>query len=253
MQRPRGQRRPWAFAHRLPLQSAPASLRDVRRIMSHQANKARRRPCSRWATRSMLRQTRRHATVRRFIGEGSQGSVYDVESSPRASTYALKWYFPSIGQAAQRDAIEELVDRGAPDDRFLWPTEIVEVEGRSSFGYVMPLRPTTTSGLSDLLTGKVDVAVLDGVHARHGARRQLPRAAQPGPLLSRHQLRQRVLRSPDGSPAHLRQRQRRRRRRVRFARAGNPTVHGARDRSSATRCRAPTPTCTPCRCCSSTS
>ena len=110
-----------------------------------------------WVMRCGLLQSRRRATVRRFIGEGSQGSVYDVVIEPTGEHAALKWYFPSLAHDRQRAAIEELVERGSPDDRFLWPDEMATVDGNPSFGYIMPLRPATTVGLSDLLTGKVDV------------------------------------------------------------------------------------------------
>lgn len=104
-----------------------------------------------------LPQSRRTAVVERFIGEGSQGAVYDVVLSASGEHAALKWYFSTLGGERQRIAIDDLIDRGAPDDRFLWPTEIATIEGSDSFGYVMPLRDESTVGLADLLTGKVDV------------------------------------------------------------------------------------------------
>jgi serine/threonine protein kinase len=53
--------------------------------------------------------------------------------------------------------INELIERGSPDDRFLWPTEIALASSVPSFGYLMPLRDHASVGLADLLTGKVDV------------------------------------------------------------------------------------------------
>jgi serine/threonine protein kinase len=104
-----------------------------------------------------LPESRRRATVRRFIGEGSQGAVYDVVVEPTGRHHALKWYFPSLGHERQRATIHDLIERGAPDDRFLWPTEIAVVAGSPSFGYLMPLRDHASVGLTDLLTGKIDV------------------------------------------------------------------------------------------------
>jgi eukaryotic-like serine/threonine-protein kinase len=104
-----------------------------------------------------LPQSRRRGTVRRFIGEGSQGAVWDVVVEPTGEHHALKWYFPARGNDRQRTTIDELIDRGCPDDRFLWPTEIATIPGNSSFGYLMPLRDQASVGLADLLTGKVDV------------------------------------------------------------------------------------------------
>ncbi|MET0458148.1 MAG: serine/threonine protein kinase [Ilumatobacteraceae bacterium] len=95
--------------------------------------------------------------MRRFIGEGSEGAVYDVVVGT-GEHHALKWYFPALAHDRQRTAIAELVERGSPDDRFLWPTEIAVRQGEPSFGYLMPLRDSGTVGLADLLTGKVDVS-----------------------------------------------------------------------------------------------
>lgn len=104
-----------------------------------------------------LPQSRRRATVCRFIGEGSQGAVFDVVIEPTGEHLALKWYFPALGHERQRAAIDELIERGSPDPRFLWPTEIAFDAASPSFGYLMPLRDESTVGLADLLTGKVDV------------------------------------------------------------------------------------------------
>jgi eukaryotic-like serine/threonine-protein kinase len=99
----------------------------------------------------------RQARVHGFIGEGSQGAVYDVVIDAGGDHLALKWYFETTGHQRQREAIDELIERGSPDARFLWPIEIAKAPGRASFGYVMPLRDPSTVGLADLLTGKVDV------------------------------------------------------------------------------------------------
>lgn len=104
-----------------------------------------------------LPQSRRVATVRRFLGEGSQGAVHEVVVDSTGEHLALKWYFPSLGGDRQRAAIAELIERGSPDDRFLWPTELATRPGDRSFGYLMPLRSEASVGLSDLLTGRVDV------------------------------------------------------------------------------------------------
>jgi serine/threonine protein kinase len=104
-----------------------------------------------------LPSSRRRARVVRFIGEGSQGAVYEVAIGSSGVRHALKWYFPSSAHAGQRSAIGQLIERGSPDPRFLWPTEIATLAGNTSFGYVMPLRHRSSVGLSDLLTGKVDV------------------------------------------------------------------------------------------------
>lgn len=100
----------------------------------------------------------RRCVLQRFIGEGSQGTVYVADIDSGRETVALKWYFPRMATAAQRQIIEDLIDRGSPNSCFLWPTEIVEIDSEPGFGYLMALRPDSYAGLAELLTGKVDVA-----------------------------------------------------------------------------------------------
>jgi len=104
-----------------------------------------------------LRTSGRRATVRGFIGEGGQGTVFDVSVQPSGERMALKWYFPDSGTEEQRAAISELIERGSPNQRFLWPTDIASMPHVASFGYLMPLRPHSWSGLSELLRGRVDL------------------------------------------------------------------------------------------------
>jgi serine/threonine protein kinase len=98
----------------------------------------------------------RRCRIRALLGEGSQGVVYEAEVAG-GPPQALKWYYPHTASALQRDAIEELIERRAPSDRFLWPSELVEQPPIEGFGYVMPLRPPQYAGLADLLAGKVDI------------------------------------------------------------------------------------------------
>lgn len=93
--------------------------------------------------------------VVRLIGEGSQGTVFEARTDD-GDPVALKWYHRHTASPAQHGAIVDLVDRGAPDDRFLWPQELVHTDGIEGFGYVMALRPQRYAGLVDLLTAKVD-------------------------------------------------------------------------------------------------
>lgn len=102
-----------------------------------------------------LTPTGRTATVGRFIGEGGQGAVFEVHPDDGSPALALKWYFDHTATRNQRSAIELLVDRGAPDEHFLWPLEMAETDGSAAFGYVMPLRPDGFASLTDLLTGKI--------------------------------------------------------------------------------------------------
>ena len=85
-----------------------------------------------------------------FLGGGGQGEVYQVclEGKP----LALKWYFPASATPAQRDLLENLVRKGAPSDRFLWPIELASAPGIPGFGYLMALRETRFKGIVDLMT-----------------------------------------------------------------------------------------------------
>jgi DNA-binding helix-hairpin-helix protein with protein kinase domain len=82
-----------------------------------------------------------------FLGEGSEGEVYELESA--TTTLAIKWYFPERAQPAKRRTLDRLVQIPAPTSRFLWPIEVLE--GTESFGYVMPLRPSSYRPLASLL------------------------------------------------------------------------------------------------------
>ena len=99
----------------------------------------------------------RTATLVRLIGEGSQGAVFEAVASD-GERLAAKWYLPRSGTEGQRGLIVDLVERGAPDERFLWPLEMISSTTTDGFGYVMPLRPDSYAGLAEMLTGKVDVA-----------------------------------------------------------------------------------------------
>lgn len=101
-----------------------------------------------------LASSRRRCQVVRFLGEGTQGAVYAVDVGGREE--ALKWCHPHAATAAQRHAISALVERTAPDARFLWPSELVQTPGLQGFGYLMPLRPSRYRSLGELLTGKVE-------------------------------------------------------------------------------------------------
>lgn len=88
-------------------------------------------------------------TVGAFLGAGGQGEVYRAELDGAA--VALKWYLPHAATPAQRTLLHDLVARGAPDARFLWPMGLAEADGVPGFGYVMRLRPPAYRGIVDLL------------------------------------------------------------------------------------------------------
>ncbi|MBG6207104.1 DNA-binding helix-hairpin-helix protein with protein kinase domain [Labrenzia sp. EL_126] len=94
----------------------------------------------------------RTGVVGDLLGEGGQGSVYKSEFG--GGTYALKWYHPYYVEidGTLMERLRRAIARGAPDDRFLWPLELVEHPARTdSFGYVMGLRPDEFRSIRELL------------------------------------------------------------------------------------------------------
>jgi DNA-binding helix-hairpin-helix protein with protein kinase domain len=83
-------------------------------------------------------------TVRRKLGEGTQGEVYLVEG-PHGQQ-ALKWYKPAQATLDQMAAIRALVQAGPPRGpagaRFIWPLDLVTAPGIPLFGYLMRLIDT---------------------------------------------------------------------------------------------------------------
>lgn len=90
----------------------------------------------------------------KFLGAGGQGEVYEVNYGGRR--LALKWYFIQTGTNHQMDMIEKLIKVGKPDERFLWPVEVIKVYKKKSFGYLMPLRPVQFSNIVDLMKRRVE-------------------------------------------------------------------------------------------------
>ncbi len=83
-------------------------------------------------------------TVRRKLGEGTQGEVFLVEGG--SGMLACKWYKPTQATDGQRSAIRALVRSGPPrgisGSRFIWPLDLVTVPSSSQFGYTMGLIDT---------------------------------------------------------------------------------------------------------------
>ncbi len=100
----------------------------------------------------------RTGRVMQLIGEGGQGSVYELTTDD-GERLALKWYHDHTATPFQRFVISELIERGSPNDRFLWPLELVTESGKAGFGYVMELRPARFVGLAALLDGAVDASL----------------------------------------------------------------------------------------------
>lgn len=100
------------------------------------------------------------AVILSKLGEGGQGSVYEIERID-GIRHALKWYdFDQTREENrehaedQRRAVERLVERPAPSRHFLWPEDIavgLDDQGTAqSFGYIMPLKPNGYHMLSGM-------------------------------------------------------------------------------------------------------
>ncbi|HEY1017274.1 MAG TPA: hypothetical protein VGE07_31460 [Herpetosiphonaceae bacterium] len=92
--------------------------------------------------------------VRRLLGSGGQGEVYQV--SDGASELALKWYYHEQATDAQLNLLRELVRRGPPSDRFLWPLDLVSTARSPDYGYLMPLREPRFKGIVDLMKRRAE-------------------------------------------------------------------------------------------------
>ncbi len=91
--------------------------------------------------------------IERLLGEGGQGEVY--LASLGSKQVALKWYFPSAATREQHTTLEMLIRKGRPNDRFLWPLELVVSQKDSGFGYIMPLREARYKSIVDLMRGRI--------------------------------------------------------------------------------------------------
>ena len=94
--------------------------------------------------------------VKRLLGAGGQGEVYEVERG--TGKYALKWYFERTATPAQRKIIENLITKGAPDKSFLWPKDLISGSGSKSksFGYIMDLRPPSYKSIVDMMKRRAE-------------------------------------------------------------------------------------------------
>ncbi len=102
-------------------------------------------------TRFRTRNGRREGEVGAVLGAGGQGAVYQARMD--GGTFALKWYHDYYVDidAGLFARLSSAVQRGAPDNRFLWPLDLVDIEGQRSFGYLMPLRDEAYAGMRDLI------------------------------------------------------------------------------------------------------
>lgn len=84
-----------------------------------------------------------------FLGGGGQGEVY--RASLDGKPMALKWYLAGQATPEQRAALKLLVEKGPPNEKFLWPLELTSADSVPGFGYLMPLRPAGYKSIVDLM------------------------------------------------------------------------------------------------------
>ncbi|WP_367357169.1 hypothetical protein, partial [Mesotoga sp.] len=92
-----------------------------------------------------------------FLGGGGQGEVYKGRLDGRE--VAVKWYFPDYlnNDHGLRYRLEGLIRNGAPNDKFLWPMDIVTSQDDSkSFGYIMELRENRFKSIIDLMKRRIE-------------------------------------------------------------------------------------------------
>jgi hypothetical protein len=100
-------------------------------------------------------------TVGATLGQGGQGAVFRLAVDGCDADLALKWYFPRTASAKQEGVLQQLLDRGAPAEGFLWPISMArpcDPAELGGFGYAMALRPDGYFGLVDFVAGRVDVS-----------------------------------------------------------------------------------------------
>src|SRR5947209_6749396 len=92
--------------------------------------------------------------VKKFLGGGGQGEVYEADWSGKP--FALKWYFSQTADAKQLSALQALVKKGPPSDKFLWPVEMISNSGHPGFGYLMALREARHKSMIDMIRRRVE-------------------------------------------------------------------------------------------------
>ncbi|NLJ39969.1 MAG: serine/threonine protein kinase [Candidatus Atribacteria bacterium] len=92
--------------------------------------------------------------IKRYIGGGGQGEVYEVELDGKPM--ALKWYYPETAKPEQKKSLEAIISFGPPNEKFLWPIELATASNNSDFGYIMPLREKRFKSIMDLMKRRIE-------------------------------------------------------------------------------------------------
>ena len=97
--------------------------------------------------------------IKKKLGEGGQGTVYMVDLNGK--DYALKWY-TKPQKSEFYSNLENNILNGPPTSSFLWPLYLTEKKD-GLFGYIMELRPSNYSELSDFLIAKARFESLSAI------------------------------------------------------------------------------------------
>lgn len=112
--------------------------------------------------------------VRRLLGAGGQGEVYEVIFSGEA--LAAKWYFPKIARSDRglAERLRDSIRSSSPSPSFLWPISLLEPSESScidlnipegSFGYLMALRPPGFVGAIEHSAARIAISIRSVVRA----------------------------------------------------------------------------------------
>ncbi len=92
--------------------------------------------------------------IEKFLGGGGQGEVY--RANHKGKLMALKWYYPTTVNTAYLKNLERLINKGPPNESFLWPIELVFDPDIEGFGYLMPLRDERYHSIVDLMKRRIE-------------------------------------------------------------------------------------------------
>ncbi|OQY51861.1 MAG: serine/threonine protein kinase, partial [Desulfobacteraceae bacterium 4572_88] len=101
-----------------------------------------------------LESTNMLCEIEQFLGAGGQGEVY--KANLNGKPVALKWYFPQQATPEQQAALDMIIRRGSPDDKFLWPLGLAFLQNINGFGYLMSLREPRFKGIADLMRRRIE-------------------------------------------------------------------------------------------------
>ncbi len=108
------------------------------------------------------------ALIRRLLGGGGQGQVYEVEFAGEAM--ALKWYFPSAlaRDPGLQERLKRCIRSADPNTSFLWPILVVDPTPEcrhdlalpaAGFGYMMKLRPADYVAAVAHISGRISISL----------------------------------------------------------------------------------------------